>query len=44
MKVEGKELEAGTYALFPELEKNGPWYWIFSSHLGWGSFQYDPQR
>ena len=41
VKVEGRDLKAGTYALFLELEKTGPWYWIFSSHLGWGSFQYD---
>jgi tetratricopeptide (TPR) repeat protein len=43
VKVEGKDLKAGTYALFLELEKTGPWYWIFSNHLGWGSFQYDPK-
>jgi len=43
VKVEGKELKAGTYALFLELEKDGPWHWIFSHHLGWGSFQYDPK-
>jgi hypothetical protein len=41
VKVEGKDLKAGTYALFLELEKTGPWYWIFSNHVGWGSFQYD---
>ena len=43
VKVEGKDLKAGTYALFLDVEKTGPWNWIFSSHLGWGSFQYDPQ-
>ena len=43
VKIEGKDLKAGTYALFLELEPSGPWNWIFSSHLGWGSFQYDPQ-
>jgi len=43
VKVEGKDLKAGTYALFLDLEKDGPWYWIFSHHLGWGSFQYDPK-
>jgi hypothetical protein len=41
VKIEGKDLKAGTYALFLELEQTGPWYWIFSNHLGWGSFQYD---
>jgi Protein of unknown function (DUF2911) len=39
--VEGKDLKAGTYALFLDVEKTGPWVWIFSTHLGWGSFQYD---
>ena len=43
VKVEGKDLKAGTYALFLDVEQTGPWYWIFSSHLGWGSYQYDPK-
>jgi tetratricopeptide (TPR) repeat protein len=43
LKVEGKDLKAGTYALFLDVEKTGPWNWVFSNHLGWGSFQYDPQ-
>ena len=43
VKVEGKDLKAGTYALFLDVEKTGPWVWILSSHLGWGSFQYDPK-
>lgn len=43
VKVEGKDLKAGTYALFLDVEQSGPWYWVFSSHLGWGSFQYDPK-
>jgi hypothetical protein len=43
VKIEGKDLKAGTYALFLDVEKDGPWKWIFSKHLGWGSFQYDPQ-
>ena len=41
VKVDGKDLKAGTYALFLELEPEGPWTWIFSTHTGWGSFQYD---
>jgi Protein of unknown function (DUF2911) len=44
VKVEGKELKAGTYALFLDVEETGPWYWIFSNHLGWGSYQYDPKH
>jgi DUF2911 family protein len=44
VKVEGKDLKAGTYGLFLDLEKSGPWTWIFSKAAkGWGSFQYDPQ-
>jgi hypothetical protein len=41
VKVEGKALKAGTYALFLEVEPTGSWSWIFSNHLGWGSYQYD---
>lgn len=44
VKIEGKPLKAGTYALFLDVEKTGPWSWVFSNHLGWGSYQYDPQR
>ncbi|MGA8071824.1 MAG: DUF2911 domain-containing protein [Candidatus Acidiferrales bacterium] len=44
VKIEGRELKAGTYGLFLELEKTGPWMWIFShDSTGWGSFQYDPK-
>jgi tetratricopeptide (TPR) repeat protein len=44
VKIGGKELKAGTYGLFLELEKTGPWMWIFSHNsTGWGSFQYDPR-
>src|SRR5262249_43240886 len=45
VKVEGKNLKAGTYSLFLELEKDAPWVWIFSTHsTGWGSYQYDPKN
>lgn len=44
VKIEGQNLRAGTYALFLDVEKTGPWTWIFSNHLGWGSFQYDPHH
>ncbi|PYX33909.1 MAG: hypothetical protein DMG80_04160 [Acidobacteria bacterium] len=43
VKVEGKDLKAGTYALFLDVEQTGQWNWVFSNHLGWGSFQYDPK-
>ena len=43
VKVEGKDLKAGRYALFLDVEQTGPWVWVFSNHVGWGSFQYDPK-
>ena len=45
VNIEGQPLKAGTYGLFLDLEKTGPWTWIFSSSsIGWGSFQYDPKN
>ncbi len=45
VKVEGRDLKAGTYALFLELEKDGPWTWILSNNsTGWGSYQYDAKN
>lgn len=44
LKIEGKDIKAGTYALFLDVEKEGSWNWIFSSQLGWGSYQYDPRN
>lgn len=42
VKIEGKDLKAGTYALFLALDKSGPWTWIFSkNNSSWGSFFYD---
>src|SRR6266446_3405325 len=44
VKVDGKDLKAGIYGLFLDVEKSGPWTWIFSKAAkGWGSFQYDPK-
>lgn len=41
VKVEGRDVPAGTYGLFLALDKTGPWTWILSSNAnGWGSFQY----
>jgi tetratricopeptide (TPR) repeat protein len=43
VKVEGKELKAGTYGLFIVTDKSGPWTWIFSNNAtSWGSFFYNP--
>lgn len=42
VKVEGKDLKAGSYGLFLAVAKEGPWTWIFSSNsTSWGSFFYD---
>jgi len=42
VKIEGRELKAGTYGVFLDVEKTGPWTWIFSRAAhGWGSYQYD---
>jgi Uncharacterized protein conserved in bacteria len=43
VKVEGKELKAGNYALFLIVAKEGPWTWIFSkNYTSWGSYFYNP--
>lgn len=42
VKVEGKDLKAGTYGLFLGVQKEGPWTWIFSKNsTSWGSYFYD---
>src|SRR5436309_6497736 len=33
VKLEGKDLKAGTYALFIDVAKEGSWKWIWSKHL-----------
>jgi len=45
VKIEGKELKAGTYGLFLAAAKEGPWTWIFSNNsTSWGSFTYDQKE
>jgi tetratricopeptide (TPR) repeat protein len=42
VKIEGKDLKAGTYGLFLGVAKEGPWTWIFSKNsTSWGSYFYD---
>jgi len=42
VKIEGKDLKAGSYGLFLAAAKEGPWTWIFSTNTGsWGSFFYN---
>ena len=41
VKIEGKDLPAGTYGLFLATRKEGPWTWIFSKNTSsWGSYFY----
>lgn len=43
VKVEGKDLKSGKYALFLVVAKEGPWTWIFSkNYTSWGSYFYNP--
>jgi tetratricopeptide (TPR) repeat protein len=43
VKIEGKDIAAGTYGLFLEVAKDGPWTWIFSKNsTSWGSYFYNP--
>ena len=45
VKVGGKDLKAGTYGLFLDVEKDAPWTWIFSANAkSWGSYYYDPKE
>lgn len=42
VKIDGKDLKAGTYGLFLAVEKDGPWTWIFSNNAkSWGSYYYN---
>jgi len=45
VKIEGKDLKAGTYGLFLDVEKEGQWNWIFSKNsTSWGSYFYDAKE
>jgi len=45
VNINGKPLKAGTYGLFLDVEKEGPWQWIFSNDTHhWGSYFYDESK
>lgn len=45
VKINTKDLPAGTYGLFLDVEKEGEWTWIFSKNsTSWGSYFYDPKE
>jgi tetratricopeptide (TPR) repeat protein len=42
VKIGGKNLKAGTYGLFLDVEKEGDWNWILSNNsASWGSYFYN---
>lgn len=45
VKVQGKDIAAGTYGLFLEVKKDGPWTLILSKNsTSWGSYYYNPSE
>lgn len=43
VKIAGKEIKAGIYGLFLDVEKEGSWNWILSKDTNsWGSYYYNP--
>lgn len=45
VKIGGKNLKAGTYGLFLDVEKEGNWNWIFSNNsASWGSYFYSEKE
>ena len=44
VKIGGKDIQAGTYGLFLDVEKEGAWSWILSKDANsWGSYFYNPE-
>jgi len=43
VKIGGRDVRAGTYGLFLEVQPSSPWTWILSTQTGWGAYQYDPK-
>ena len=45
VKIQGKDLKAGTYGLFLATAKEGAWTWIFSNNsASWGSYFYSEKE
>jgi len=45
VKIQGKDLAAGTYGLHVIVEEEGDWTWIFSNNShSWGSFYYQEKE
>lgn len=45
VKVNGKDIKAGTYGMMLIVEKDKPWTWIFSKNsTSWGVYYYNPEE
>jgi hypothetical protein len=45
VKIDGKEIKAGTYGIFIDVQESGPWTWILSKDANnWGHYHYDPKN
>ncbi|HTH54655.1 MAG TPA: DUF2911 domain-containing protein [Cyclobacteriaceae bacterium] len=45
VKINGKDMKAGTYGLMLLLDKDNPWTWIFSKNsTSWGVYYYTPEE
>jgi hypothetical protein len=45
VRINGQAVPAGTYGLFLDVEKDGPWNWILSKNSSsWGSYYYDAKE
>lgn len=45
VKINGKELKAGTYGLMLLLDRDKPWTWIFNKNsTSWGVYYYNPEE
>lgn len=43
--IADKEIKAGTYGVFIDVQKEGPWTWILSTDADkWGHYHYDPSH
>jgi hypothetical protein len=43
--IDGKEIKAGVYGIFLDVQKDSPWTWILSKDANnWGHYHYDPKN
>jgi tetratricopeptide (TPR) repeat protein len=45
VRIDGKDIKAGVYGIFLDVQKDGPWTWILSTDANnWGHYHYDPKN